>query len=95
MTATVATFPAMQNLPLIRVEKPRDLTYLGRRARVTVEHHDSKRNGLRTVTTEWIDDADPANGGWAAGSVVRTTIEGDGRRTDGSFRVVTPEALVA
>lgn len=87
------SFPAMTNLPLVSIEKPRDLTYLGRRARVTVEHRDKKRAGLRTITTEWIDDADPRNGGWAAGSVTRKTVEGDGRTSD--FRVVIEEALVA
>lgn len=91
-TAT-ATFPAMTNLPLVRIEKPRNLSYLGRRAVVTVEHHDKKRNGLRTITVEHIDDADPRNGGWPAGSVTRRTVEGDGQTAD--FRVVIAEALVA
>jgi len=91
-TAT-ATFPASINLPLVRIEKPRSLSYLGARAVVTVEHHDKKRNGLRTITTQWIDDADPRNGGWPAGSVTRKTIEGDGRTDD--FRIVHAEALVA
>lgn len=88
-----ATFPAMTNLPLVKVEKPRTLTYLGARAVVLVEHHDTKSSGLRTITTEWIDDADPRNGGWPAGSVTRRTVKGDGRRDD--FEVIIPEALVA
>ena len=92
-TATAATFPASTNLPLVRIEKPRTLSYLGRRAVVTVEHHDKKRNGLRTITVEHIDDAAPENGGWPAGSVTRRIVEGDGQTAD--FRVVIPEALVA
>ncbi len=91
-TAT-ATFPASINLPLVRVEKPRNLTYLGRRAVVTVEHHDKKRCGLRTITVEHIDEAAPENGGWPAGSVTRRTVEGDGQTAN--FRVVHAEALVA
>lgn len=89
----MSTFPAMTNLPLVSIERPRDLTYLGRRARVTVEHHDKKRAGLRTITVEHIDDADPRNGGWAAGSVTRRTVKGDGQTVD--FEIVIPEALVA
>lgn len=92
-TATATHFPASLNLPLVSVEKPRTLSYLGARAVVTVEHHDRKRNGLRTITVEHIDDAAPENGGWPAGSVTRRTVEGDGR-TD-AFRVVIAEALVA
>lgn len=80
-------------LPIVSIEKPRTLSYLGRRAVVTVEHHDKKRNGLRTITTEHIDDAAPENGGWLAGTTTRRTVEGDGRTPD--FRIVTPEALVA
>lgn len=89
----MSTFPASLALPLVSIEKERNLTYLGRRARVLVEHHDKKRTGLRTITTEWIDEADPRNGGWPAGSVVRTTIKGDGQTSN--FEVVHEAALVA
>lgn len=88
-----ATFPPVLSLPLVSVEKPRVLTYLGRRVRVTVEHHDKKRTGLRTITCEHIDDADPRNGGWSAGTVTRRTVKGDGQTSD--FEVVVPEAIVA
>lgn len=94
---TSATFPASLNLPLVSVEKPKSLTYLGARAIVTVEHHDKSRVGLRTITTQWIDDATAENGGWPAGSVTRKTIKGDGRYVAGpkACEVIVPEALVA
>ena len=87
------TFPASLNLPIVSIEKSRVLTYLGSRARVLVEHHDKKRTGLRTITVEYIDDADPRNGGWSAGTVTRRTVKGDGQTAD--FEVIVPEAVVA
>lgn len=89
----MSNFPAMLNLPLVSIEKPRTYTYLGARAVVTVEHHNSRRVGLRTITMEWIDDAAPENGGWPASTVTRKTVRGDGRRAD--FEVIVPEAVVA
>lgn len=89
----MSNFPAMLNLPLVSIEKPRSLTYLGARAIVTTEHHDKNRVGLRTITTEWIDDATPENGGWPAGTVTRKTVKGDGRKAD--FEVIHAEAVVA
>lgn len=89
----MSNFPPVLNLPLVSIEKPRSLSYLGRRAVVTVEHHDKKRDGLRTITVEHIDDADPRNGGWAAGTVTRRTVKGDGRKVD--FEIIVPEAVVA
>jgi hypothetical protein len=73
-------------------ESSRRLTYLGRRAVVLTQHHDKGRNGLRTVETTWIDDASPENGGYSAGTVVRSVIRGDGRTAD--FEVVEPEEII-
>lgn len=86
---TTATAP----LPIVRVERPRVLTYLGRRAEVTVTHHDRKRDGIRTIVTRYIDDADPRNGRWLAGDTTTRTVEGDGRTA--AFRVLEAEHLFA
>jgi hypothetical protein len=91
----MSNFPASLALPLISIEPRKTLTYLGRRAAVLVEHHDKSRTGLRTITTEYIDEAAPENGGWSAGSVTRRTIKGDAWRKPESFEVIIEEALVA
>lgn len=84
----------MATLPVYRT-KTEDVTYLGRRARVVTDFHTKSRsaNGLRTVTTTWIDDADERNGGYAAGTTTSTTVRGDGRTSD--FERVTPLHVVA
>lgn len=68
------------------------VTYFGSRATVTVEHHDSSPFGDRTVTTSWIDDADPRNGGHVAGTVTRKRIKGDGRNAP--VDVIEPETVI-
>lgn len=72
-------------------------TYLGARAVVHTEHHDSSSAGLRTITTEWIDDATAENGGYKAGTVTRRVIKGDGRYVEGpkACIVVEAEAIVS
>lgn len=89
----MSNFPPVLNLPIVSIEKPKSLTYLGARAIVTTEHHDKSRLGLRTITTEWIDDATIENGGHPAGTVTRKAVKGDGRRAD--FEVIVPEGVVA
>lgn len=55
-----------------------DATWLGRRGRVTVHYSQrASANCERTVITEWIDDADPRNGGWPAGTTTIKCITGD------------------
>lgn len=82
--------------PLVKTTT-KDLTYLGARARVITEHHDSSPIGLRTITTEWIDDATEHNGGHAAGTVTRRVIKGDGRYASGpkACEVIEPEWIVS
>jgi hypothetical protein len=69
-------------------------TYLGRRAEVTTLHLASDPLGIRVVSTRWIDDAAPENGGHPAGTIVKIVCRGDGREDD--FEVfateVTPPA---
>lgn len=59
--------------------KPRTCTYFGRTARVRELRATRKRDGLRVVVLEWIDDADARNGGHPAGTITVRLIEGDGR----------------
>lgn len=68
-------------------------TYMGARAKVTEINHDKKATGLRTIITEWLDDATPHNGGWTAGTIVSKVVHGDGRRLD--FEIVEAEKVVA
>lgn len=65
---------------------------MGRRAVVLTAYHDTKRDGVRTITTTWIDDATPENGGHKAGTVVRKVVRGDGRKLD--FEVIEPEVVI-
>jgi len=76
----------------VKRESSRRLTYFGARAVVYTAHHDGRRDGLRTVEYTWLDDADPRNGGWKAGDIVRTVIRGDGRTND--FEVVEPPHVI-
>lgn len=73
------------------------VTYLGRRAVVMTEYHDSSPIGLRTITTEWIDDATAENGGHKAGTVTRAVVKGDGRYASGAkaWTVVEPLRVVS
>lgn len=66
--------------------------YLGRRTRVTENRYEKNRLGLREVIFEHIDEADPANGGWAAGTVTRKVIRGDGRKPN--FETLEAEHLI-
>ena len=82
--------------PLVKAVTRR-LTYLGARAVVLTEHHDKSHIGVRTITTEWLDDADPRNGGHKAGTVTRRVIKGDGRYIAGpkAFVEVEPERIIS
>lgn len=75
----------------------RSLTYFGRRAAVTTEHHDKSRVGLRTISTVWLDNADERNGSYPAGTITMKTVKGDGRIVSGpsAFVVVKPETILA
>lgn len=57
----------------------RALTYLGRRCQMW-EIRKAGPAGERYVFTRWIDDADPRNGGWAAGTITVRRIKGNGLR---------------
>jgi hypothetical protein len=59
--------------------KTTNLTYMGRRCRVTTTKHERSNSGLRTVEFVWIDDADASNGGHPAGTRVVRVMQGDGR----------------
>lgn len=78
--------------PVVKITE-RTCTYLSARANVTEINHDKKRTGLRTIITEWLDDADPRNGDWPAGTIVSKVVRGDGRRPD--FEIVEAEKVVA
>ncbi len=69
------------------------VTYFGRRAAVTVTKLDRRRDGRREVITRWLDDADERNGGYAAGTVVRKVVVGDGRTND--FAVLEGPSVLA
>jgi hypothetical protein len=94
MTATVQTPAPSTERPIVKTTT-RELTYFGARCIVVVEHHDKRRDGLRTVTTTWIDQADERNGGRPAGTVERKVMKGDGRRIDGTFLVLSHEIVSA
>ena len=83
----------MDTLPIVKIDAPIVRTYLGARAEVQETHHDKSRIGLRTIVTRWIDDADPRNGGYRAGTTTRRVVKGDGRLD--SFVIVEPETIVA
>jgi hypothetical protein len=71
--------------------RTKDLTYLGRRARLTEELATPNKFGLRRVTVEWVDDADPRTGDFTAGDVWTRVVTGDGR-TD-NFEVLAESVL--
>lgn len=58
--------------------KTSNVTYMGRRARVTITKHERSNTGLRTVEFVWIDDATTDNGGHAAGTRVVEVMHGSG-----------------
>jgi hypothetical protein len=57
-------------------------TYLDERAVTVTVRHDSRRVGVRTIITLWLDDANPKNGGYKAGTVTHRIVKGDGRTPD-------------
>lgn len=79
--------------PVVRAER-RIVTYFDRMAVVITEHHDSRRDGDRTVITSWVDDADERNGGHKAGTITRTRVKGNAFRAPESFVVIEDETVV-
>ena len=61
----------------MKISKPRNLTYLGRRAVQTEVTHNKN---LRASIVEWIDDACVKNGGHKAGTVTIKVCSGDARK---------------
>jgi hypothetical protein len=76
MTTTTAT---------LKNTKTNNVTYLGRRAKVTDYRYGGPASP-RLVLIEWVDDADPKNGGHKAGTVVARVLTGPVRN---------PQVLVA
>lgn len=69
----------------------RKATYLGRRCEVK-EIRQAGMYGEREIRIRWIDDADPKNGGWAAGTIVSKTITGNILK--GTLRVLVKDHAV-
>lgn len=67
---TTDTLPVVRRLPPVEVESSR-ARYL-----TSQINHESGPYGLRTVTVEWLTDADPSNGGHPAGTIVTRLIRG-------------------
>lgn len=83
VVVTVDLSPEPTERAVVKVDARRT-TYLGARALVVEFQHDTDPVGLRTVYLEWLDAADPRNGGHPAGTVVRSVIKGDGRYAAGN-----------
>lgn len=60
----------------IKVLPVRNATYFGRRAQVK-EIRQAGAHGVREIRMHWIDDADPKNGGYPAGTITSKTIKGN------------------
>ncbi|QGZ17197.1 hypothetical protein HYQ19_gp098 [Arthrobacter phage DrYang] len=84
---------AAEERPAVKTTR-NEVTYFGRRCVVTTIQHEANPMGLRTIRTEWVDAADPRNGGWAAGTVAEKVVKGDGRDAS-TFEVLTPEHMVS
>lgn len=69
-----------------RTPKPKQVTYLGRRATNLTEN---LGGGVKRSTITWINDATESNGGHPAGTTVVRTYRGDGR--DASFELISEE----
>lgn len=83
--------------PIFKVVGPKVRTYMGARAEVTEIQHDSKRDGLRTILTKWIDDATADNGSHPAGTVTRQVLQGNAWKPVRGipFEVIEAEKVVA
>jgi hypothetical protein len=62
--------------------------YFGRRAEVTTNTETGVR-GQREIITHWLDDADPRNGGYKAGTWTSKTVSGDFAKGTGVVHVET------
>ncbi|AIZ01777.1 hypothetical protein ArV1_090 [Arthrobacter phage vB_ArtM-ArV1] len=80
-------------LPVVK-SVVREITYYGARCINTTTHHDKSATGLRTVRMEWLDNADPKNGGWEAGTVTEKLIKGDAWRNPAKFVELVPEHVI-
>lgn len=67
---TADTLPTVRTLPPVEVDAN------GARYLTSEVHHESARLGLRTVTVQWLTDADPLNGSHPAGTIVTRLIRG-------------------
>lgn len=76
---------------MVNITKPRTYTYLGRKAE-TFEVRDAGPYGPRWIYYRHIDDADPRNGGYLAGTCIRRRVSGDGRRN--TFKVLVDTEVV-
>lgn len=74
----------------------RNTTYCGVPCRV-VERREGGPLSERLIFMHWLGDADPANGGYAKGTITARRVKGDGRtskfRVIESTRVVTEDEL--
>lgn len=68
-------------------------TWLGRRAEVW-EAREAGAAGVRYQFQRWVDDADPKNGGHAAGTVTRRKIKGTRTRTRDTLVVLEERRVV-
>lgn len=71
----------------IKVMPTRQATYFGRRAEVKEIRH-AGAHGQREVRMRWIDDADPKNGGYKAGTITSKTVTGN--MLKGTFATLVP-----
>lgn len=73
-----------------KITKPYTNTWLGRRATtVAVVLQGKASDGVRWIYTKYLDDADPRNGGYRAGTYSAKKIEGDGRKSN--YRILVEQ----
>lgn len=63
----------------VKLTKPKQVTYMGRRAMVWEMRKNTNRLGERVAFTAWLDDASEENGSHPAGTVTARHMTGDGR----------------
>lgn len=66
----------------LRLTKTKNVTYMGRAAKVWDLLATANKLGERVSLVRWIEDADERNGGHKAGTVVARHCKGDGQRRD-------------
>ena len=76
---------------MANVTKVEDLAYLGRRVQ-QYEIRDGGSDSPRWVYTYYVDDADPRNGGYPAGSATKRRIRGNALR--GTFKELEPRTAI-